>query len=435
MTTTLGEAARIWLKVGLIGFGGPAGQIALMHRIAVDEHRWIAEKNFLAALNFCMLLPGPEAQQLAVYLGWRLHGTVGGLIAGTLFVLPGAVIMLGLSLVYVYAQNVAAVDGLLFGLKAAVLAVVVEAIFRIGRRAIKSPLALAVAVVSFIAIFFLAAPFPLIIAAAAVLGALAAPKAAAVMAASDGGDRHRRPPPRLTGWRRIAVIAAAGLPLWLGPVAVCMIFFGTASSFVAIGAFFAKMAVVTFGGAYAVLSYVAQAAVETYGWLGPDEMLAGLGLAETTPGPLILVVQFVAFLGGFRDPAPFAPLGGGVFASLIAGWVTFVPSFLWIFAGAPFIEKLVATRRLGGALAMVTAAVVGVVANLALWFALHVIFTDIEQHPLGVLRVLVPDAGSIDLAALVLCAGALIAMLRFGVGMLTTLAGCAGLGLAVRLAT
>lgn len=423
---SLAAASRTWLKIGLIGFGGPAGQIALMHRIVVDERRWIDERAFLAALNFCMLLPGPEAQQLAIYLGWRLHRTVGGLIAGTLFVLPGAAVMLALSLVYAYGSGLPAIDGALFGIKAAVLAVVCEAIVRIGRRAVKTTAAAVVAAASFVAIFFLGAPFPLIIAAAAVIGALGAPALAPaapapVAAAAEGGGR------------RLALIGVLGLPVWLGPVAACALTLGADSTFTAIGAFFAKMAVVTFGGAYAVLSYVAQAAVETYGWLSADAMLAGLGLAETTPGPLILVVQFVAFLAGFHHPAPFGPLVGAITASLLATWVTFVPSFLWIFAGAPYIERLAALRRLNGALGMITAAVVGVIFNLALWFALHVVFESVAERRFGILRLLVPEWGSVDVAALGLCAGALVAMLGFRVGMLTTLAVSAGLGLVVRL--
>ncbi len=428
---SLATASRTWLKIGLIGFGGPAGQIALMHRIVVDERRWIDERAFLAALNFCMLLPGPEAQQLAIYLGWRLHRTVGGLIAGTLFVLPGAAVMLALSLVYAYGSGLPAIDGALFGIKAAVLALVCEAIVRIGRRAVKTAAAALAAALSFGAIFFLGAPFPLIIAAAAVIGALAAPPAGTAPPAPAPAPGAAPTPAH--GGRRLALIGVLGLPVWLGPVAACALTLGADSTFTAIGAFFAKMAVVTFGGAYAVLSYVAQAAVETYGWLSADAMLAGLGLAETTPGPLILVVQFVAFLAGFHHPAPFGPLVGAITASLLATWVTFVPSFLWIFAAAPYIERLAALRRLNGALGMITAAVVGVIFNLALWFALHVVFESVAERRFGILRLLVPEWGSIDVAALGLCAGALVAMLHFRIGMLTTLAVCAGLGLVVRL--
>lgn len=430
---TLKEASRIWLKIGLIGFGGPAGQIALMHRLVIDDKRWIDEKTFLAALNYCMLLPGPEAQQLAVYLGWRLHRTLGGLIAGTLFVLPGTLVMLALSLIYVYGHGLPAVDGLLFGIKAAVLAVVCEAIVRIGRRALKTPAAALIAALSFIAIFFLGAPFPLIIAAAAVIGALGAPPAPAPTAQQGPAPADASNTGARRAWHRLAVIVAVGLPVWLGPVLACVLLFGADSTFTAISSFFAKMAVVTFGGAYAVLSYVAQSAVETHGWLSPADMLAGLGLAETTPGPLILVVQFVAFLAGFRHPAPFGALAGGLFGTVLTLWVTFVPSFLWIFAGAPLIEHLAARRRLNAALGMITAAVVGVILNLAVWFALHVVFAGIEERHIGPIRLLVPDFSRIDPAALVLCAGALVAMLRFRASMLATLGACAGLGLVVRL--
>ncbi|MFO1118822.1 MAG: chromate efflux transporter [Rhodospirillales bacterium] len=435
------EALLVWLKLGLIGFGGPAGQIALMHRIVVDEKRWIDEARFLHALNYCMLLPGPEAQQLAVYLGWLLHRTLGGLAAGILFVLPGAAVMLALSAVYVRYAALPAVEGLFWGLKAAVLAVVIEAVLRLGRRALRRPAGRAIAAASFFGICFLGLPFPLIIAAAAAVGLLGACLRPGLFAAERGSgdspapaapDCIAAPGDAPVSVRRWLAALALGLALWFAPTLTAAMLGGT-PAFTDIGVFFSKMAVVTFGGAYAVLSYVAQQAVDHYGWLSPGEMLTGLGLAETTPGPLILVVQFVAFLGAYRHPGTLDPMTAGVLGSLLATWATFAPCFLWIFLGAPFIERLRYRQGLNAAMAAISAAVVGVIVNLAFWFALHVLFAGISERHFGPLRIAIPDPSTLDPWALLVAAAALLAMLRFAVGMLPTLAAAALAGMALRL--
>src|SRR5579884_3146652 len=381
---SFGEAFAVWLKIGCINFGGPAGQIAMMHRILVDEKKWVDEPRFLHALNFSMLLPGPEATQLAVYVGWVLHGVRGGLAAGILFVLPGAFVMLGLSLLYAYGRGVGAIDGALFGIKAAVLVIVVEALIRIGKRALKSWLMVTLAAAAFVGIFFFDLPFPLIVGAAAVVGYTVArvrPDLLGMAAEPDvivehGGGR----------WRQAGVALAIGLAIWWLPVGLAAIALGSTHPLVAIGLFFSKLAVVTFGGAYAVLAYMAQQAVETHHWLTAPEMVDGLGLAETTPGPLILVTQFVGFLAAFRASAPFSPLTGGLLGAALTTWVTFVPAILWIFVGAPFLEELRANKKLAGALSAITAAVVGVILNLSVWFALHVLFGTVTEQRDGWLR-------------------------------------------------
>ena len=438
---TFGEALRTWLKIGLIGFGGPAGQIALMHRIVVDEKRWIDEARFLHALNYCMLLPGPEAQQLAVYLGWLLHRVRGGLAAGILFVVPGTLVMMALSILYILYHRIPLVDGLFWGLKTAVLAVVVEAVLRIGKRALRTATMYTVAGAAFAGIFFFDIPFPLIVLAAGAIGWFGSQRWPNLFPAQGGhGSQGATTPagiaatltvPPAAG--RTAAAFAFGLLLWFGPTLAAALLLGGASAFTDIGVFFSKMAVVTFGGAYAVLAYVAQQAVDVYGWLSPGEMLTGLGLAETTPGPLIMVVQFVAFLGAYRDPGPFAPLTAGVLGGLLAVWVTFVPCFIWIFAGAPWVERLRDNRRLTAALATITAAVVGVILNLAIWFAVHVLFGRVDEVWLGPLRLLSPMPGSLDAWALVFSASAMLAMLRFGIGMLPTMAAAAAGGMVLRL--
>ncbi len=430
---SLADAFLVWLKIGCLGFGGPAGQIALMHRIVVDEKRWIDEARFLHALNFCMLLPGPEAQQLATYLGWLLHRTKGGLIAGTLFVLPGAAVMMLLSILFVLYHNVPLVDGIFYGIRCAVVALVTQALLRIGRRALVRPLHRIIAALSFFAIFILAAPFPLIIIAAGVIGAVAArfgPDAAAI---ADRAPAPAPPFPVTAGPSRPTTTLAVGLAAWFAPTLLFAAWLGWHDTFTDIGLLFSKLAVVTFGGAYAVLAYLAQQAVDVYGWLQPGEMLTGLGLAETTPGPLIMVVQFVAFVGAYRHPGPFEPLVGGIIGGLLATWTTFVPCFIWIFLGAPHIERLRRARALSAALAAITAAVVGVIFNLALWFALHVLFARIDERWIGAFRLYVPDVGSLDPAVLVITVAALVAVLRFRTGILTTLAGTAAAGLAARL--
>ena len=416
------EAFRVWLKVGCLGFGGPAGQIALMHRILVEEKKWIDEARYLHALNFCMLLPGPEAQKLATYAGWLLHGVRGGLAAGILFVLPGAVVMLAFSLLYVLGRGVPAVDGALFGIKAAVLVIVLEALIRIGRRSLKSALLIGLAALAFIGIFFFDLPFPLIVAGAAAIGFFMTQQRAAPTAEKIPGR-----------WRQAGIATAAGLVLWWAPVALAVLLLGKDHVFVDIGVFFSKLAVVSFGGAYALLAYMAQQAVETYGWMSAPEMVDGLGLAETLPGPLIKVTQFVGFLGAYRSPEPLTPVTSAVLGSALTTWVTFVPPMLLIFAGAPFVEQLRSNQRLSGALAAITAAVVGVILNLTVWFVLHVLFADVSEARAGPLRWYAFDPSTIDLkvSALALIAAALAFWLHRG--LLELVAIMAALGIAVRL--
>jgi chromate transporter len=442
-----GEAFKVWLKIGLMSFGGPAGQIALMHRILVDERRWIGEARFLHALNYCMLLPGPEAMQLATYVGWLLHRLKGGLVAGLLFVLPGFFVILGLSALYAGYREVPAVAAAFYGIKAAVLAVVIEALVRIGRRALTHPLAYALAAAAFVAIFFLQVPFPLIVLGAAALGPVLAhlvPGAFAERKRADGAEEgppavvdalieSGRAPHTRPDARRLLLVTASFGALWLAPVAIIWAASDGDSVFAQIGVFFSKMAVVTFGGAYAVLAYVAQQAVESYGWLGAGEMLDGLGLAETTPGPLILVLEFVGFIAAYREAGGLEPMLAGLLGAGLAVWVTFVPCFLWIFAGAPYVEAVRGRPALAAALAAITAAVVGVVLNLAVWFALHVLFAELRDVEAGPVRVLVPDPASLDPVALILALAALIALLRLHLGMVPVLAGAALCGLVWRL--
>jgi chromate transporter len=429
---TFSEAFMVWLKIGCINFGGPAGQIALMHRVVVDEKKWVDEARFLHALNFCMLLPGPEAQKLATYLGWLLHGVRGGLSAGILFIIPGALVMLGLSLLYALGRGVSVVDGALFGIKAAVLVIVVEALVRIGKRALKTTLLLSLAGAAFIGIFFLALPFPLIVAGAALIGYFVAQRAPGQLGIS--GKHETVPPPAKDRWRHFAIASIVGLIAWWAPVALAALLFGPNHVLVSIGMFFSKLAVVSFGGAYALLAYMAQQAVDTYGWMTAPEMVDGLGLAETTPGPLILVTQFVGFLAAFRDAAPFSPITAGVIGAAMTTWVTFVPSMLWIFAGAPFIERLRANRQLSGALAAITAAVVGVILNLSVWFALNVLFGKLTEMHAGPVRWYAFDPLALDLRASALAA--IAAVLAFGLhrSLIEVVVVMAGLGVAVQFA-
>ncbi len=377
------------MRIGLLSFGGPAGQIAVMHRVLVEEKRWISEQRFLHALNYCMLLPGPEAQQLATYVGWLLHGTRGGLIAGALFVLPGFLAMLTLSIVYVIWQRHPVVDSIFLGLKAAVIALVSDALLRIGARALRTHVSRAIAIASFVAIAVLRAPFPLIVLGAGVLGFVlvrvgyrglfdSAPPTAESGASTPHIDALAvtQAEPNAT---RTMKLLALWLPLWLAPVLLCLLLLGAGHVFTQLGIFFSQMAVVTFGGAYAVLSYVAQQAVVRFGWITPGQMIDGLGLAETTPGPLILVVQFVGFLAAYQVAGGEHPLIAGFGGALLTVWVTFVPCFLWIFLGAPYVEKLRGSAALSGALAAITAAVVGVIANLGLWFAIHALFARVSE--------------------------------------------------------
>ncbi|MGU3664652.1 chromate efflux transporter [Methylobacterium sp. A49B] len=434
---TLAQAVPVWLRVAALSFGGPAGQIAVMHRILVEERRWISERRFLHGLGFCTLLPGPEAQQLATYIGWLMHGPAGGLVAGGLFVLPGLLALMALSWLYVLYGHVDAVAGLFFGLKAAVLAIVLHALWRLGGRALRDRADRLVALAAFVAIFALGVPFPLVVVAAGIVG-LARGRRPAVETA-DGPEEEAGVLIGEAALPRERVRAAASLrtavlwfAIWLVPVAALFVLPGVPPVFGQAALFFSKMALVTFGGAYAALAYVAQQAVEHYGWLKPGEMLDGLGLAETTPGPLIMVLQFVGFLAGFRAPGSLPPLVAGTLAGLITTWVTFVPCFLWIFAGAPLIGRLRGSRRLAGALSAITAAVAGVILNLAVWFGLRTLFAQVETVPVGPLRLDLPVPASLDPAALVLTAAAILAVFRFGLGTLQTLALCAGAGMLLR---
>ncbi|HXT51483.1 MAG TPA: chromate efflux transporter [Thermoanaerobaculia bacterium] len=433
----------MWARVAALSFGGPAGQIAVMHRILVEEKRWVSEERFLHALNFCMLLPGPEAQQLAIYLSWLLHGTAAGIVAGTLFVLPGLLSILALSLVYVGWQDTAIVAAIFYGLKPAVLAVVLAALVRLGKRALDGSAKRVLAGIAFVAIFFLELPYPLVIAGSAVVGWLlgrfsiggfgrrAADASGATTA--DAGHPTSAAASRAPSWGRALGVVAIWLPLWWAPVLLLWLWLGGNHAVVREGVFFGQTAVVTFGGAYAVLAYVAQRAVEDFGWLSPREMLDGLGMAETTPGPLIMVVQFVGFLGAWRYPGSLSPLAAALLGSLVTAWVTFTPCFLWIFLGAPYVERLRARRGLADALAAITAAVVGVILQLAVWFALHTLFGTVRELHVGAMRLFVPELGTLDPFALAIAAGSCWLLFRTRLGMLGTLIAAVAAGAAVQL--
>jgi chromate transporter len=442
-----GEALRTWSRVALNSFGGPAGQIAVMHRILVEEKRWVSEERFLHALSYCMLLPGPEAQQLATYIGWLLHRTRGALAAGILFVLPGFVTILALTLVYVAWGDVPIVEGIFFGVKPAVLALVLEALLRIARRALGHAVQVAIATCAFVAIFFLEIPFPWIVLGAGAIGLVGArllPHAfrppqpalpAGAVPVADALLDRQTPEHTLPSTARALRVAAVCLTLWWVPIAALAWCRGSADVFTQIAFFFSKLAVVTFGGAYAVLAYMAQQAVETHGWLSASEMLDGLGMAETTPGPLIQVVQFVGFLGAYRSPGELAPWLAGTLAAVLTTWVTYVPCFLWILLGAPWIERLRGSQPLRGALAGITAAVVGVILNLAIWFSLYTLFTSVREEHLGPFVLQVPAWATLDAAAAAIAVGAAVATLRFHVGMLRLIGACAALGVVWRLGT
>lgn len=445
---TLAQATRVWAKIGLLSFGGPAGQIAVMHKELVEDRRWIGEQRFLHALNYCMLLPGPEAQQLATYIGWLMHRTWGGLIAGILFVLPGAIVMLGLSILYVLYRHVPLIDAAFLGVKAAVLAVVVEAVLRIGKRALKNRVMVLIAIVAFAAIYVFGITFPVIIFAAGLAGYVGNRFAPQLFTGNGHGGKksinetsglvdqmfergeltHVKP-----SLRKTVTTLAFGLPLWLGPVFLLWLFTASNSIWPQLGVFFSSMAVVTFGGAYAVLTYVAQAAVDTLGWLAPGEMADGLGLAETTPGPLIMVLQFVGFLAAYRSPGMLDPFLAGSLGALLTTWVTFAPSFLFIFVGASYSESLRGNKSVSAILSAITAAVVGVIMNLALWFALHVVFREVIALNILGRGPDVPVLSSIDWRAAFLTGGAMIAMFRFKIGMLPTLILCAFAGIALQI--
>jgi chromate transporter len=442
-----GEAFRVWLRIAALSFGGPAGQIAVMHRILVEEKKWIGETRFLHALNYCMLLPGPEAQQLATYIGWLLHRIRGGVMAGGLFVLPGYIALMVLSWLYAGYGELGVVQGLFFGLKAAVLAVVLEAVVKLGKRALRNNVMAALAGLSFVAIFFLGVPFPLIVIGAGLIGFLGNAAGIEAFRPGAGGGKPalnddgsaaidqafaRRIPDHVRpSTARALRVAAICLILWLGPLVILLATLGPQNVFTDIAGFFAKMAVVTFGGAYAVLAYVAQEAVEHYHWLAPGEMLAGLGMAETTPGPLIIVLQFVGFMGAFRHAGGLPPMLAGFLGGTLATWTTFTPCFLWIFLGGPYIEALRGNKSLSAALSTITAAIVGVILNLAIWFAIHTLFGQVHEiHPGLGLQLQMPVFATISLGTLVIAAGAMLAIFHFRVGMIPTLAACSAFGVA-----
>jgi chromate transporter len=418
---SFGEAFRFWLKLGFISFGGPSGQIAIMHSELVERRRWIDNEHFLHALNFCMLLPGPEAQQLAIYIGWLLHKIRGGIAAGALFVLPSMFILWALSFVYVAYGNIPWIAAIFYGLKPAVLAIVAAAVIRIGSKALKTFVMWAIAAVAFVAIYFFHAPFPLIVVSAAVLGLVRHyfPR----RHSERSKELHVKPPTTSAAKSATSSVARSFAPLrmtavwvliWAAPLTLVAIFLGTQHAVFREGIFFSKAAVVTFGGAYAVLPYVSQQAVEHYHWLGPTQMLDGLGLAETTPGPLIMVLQFVGFLGGWNQPGNLSPIVSASLGAFVTTWTTFVPCFLWVFLGAPYIERLRDNHLLTAALSTVTAAVVGVILNLAVWFGVHVIF---------------PNAHTIDWFALLICVAAFIAMLRYKIDIIPVVLASGMLGL------
>ena len=442
------EAVKVWARIAALSFGGPAGQIAVMHRILVEEKRWLGERRFLHALSYCTLLPGPEAQQLAIYIGWLMNRTAGGLMAGALFVLPGFLAIMGLSIIYALFGSLGPVAALFFGLKAAVLVVVVQAVIRVGSRALKNSVMVGLAAAAFVGIYAFDIPFPLIILAAAIVGYLGGragieafivggghgPKVANEVPDADtllgeGTPDHARPDVR---WA--LTTGAVLLALWLVPVLALGIGLGWDDPFSEIAVFFSKMAVVTFGGAYAVLAYVAQEAVQTYHWLQPGEMLDGLAMAETTPGPLIIVTQFVGFMGAYRNVTGMDPLLAGVLGGVLTTWVTFTPCFLWIFLGAPFAEALRGAKALNAALAAITAAVVGVILNLALWFSLHVLFGEVREVSAGPIHLDIPTLASVHWPSLLLALAAAVAAFRFKVGVIPLLLGCAVIGVGLHLA-
>ena len=438
-TVSFREALTVWVKIAAYSFGGPAGQIAVMHRLVVEEKKWISENRFLHALNYAMLLPGPEAQQLATYLGWLLHGVRGGLVAGILFIIPGFVSILLLSILYAGYQDLTLVQALFYGLKPAVMAVVATAVVRIARRALRNKVMVFIAVGAFIAIFFFNIPFPYIIITTALIGygggriwpdifsaspIAAIPPAEAASFINDEAVDSQRP-----SWRQSLTTLLIFLFIWFVPLWLLALWLGREHILLTEGVFFSQVAVVTFGGAYAVLAYVAQEAVQTYGWLQPGEMLDGLGMAETTPGPLIQVVQFVGFMGAYRFHEPFSPLTAGILGAIVTTWVTFVPCFLWIFLGAPYIEYLRGNETINNALSAITTAVVGVILNLAIWFSLHTLFGQITEIYIGPLRLYWPTWTTLDPVALLIAVAAFVGMFRFKLGMLTTLSLSAVAGL------
>ncbi|WP_277212140.1 chromate efflux transporter [Isoptericola croceus] len=436
-------AARAWFAISLQTFGGPAGQIAVMQRTLVDDKRWIGQRRFMHALNYCMLLPGPEAQQLAVYTGWLLNGKRGGLVAGTLFVLPGMLALLVLSAVYVAFGDNIAVAGVFAGLAPAVLAIVVQAVLRVGGRALTSPALIVLAIASFLALAVFAVPFPFVVLGSGVLGWAVHRYAPGWIDAPVRREQADGPTPLIAddalhseqpSARRTVRVLAVGLLAWGAPVVAVALLTGIGSVFTQQGLFFSGAALVTFGGAYAVLAYVAQQAVQTYAWVTPGEMTKGLALAETTPGPLIMVVQFVAFLGAYRNPGDLDPWVAAVVAALLTTWVTFVPSFLFIFLGAPYVELLRHNRTLSASLTAITAAVVGVIANLALYFATHTLFAASSLWTAGPIRINIPDVTTVQPAVVGIAAVAALLVFVARWSVLRTLGVCAALGLVLALA-
>lgn len=420
------ELVRVFGRIGCLSFGGPAGQIALMHKELVDDRGWVDEDQYLHALNFCHLLPGPEAQQLATWIGWRLHGVKGGLAAGLLFVIPGALVILALSILYAYAANLDWFAALFLGIKAAVLAIVVQALIRIGGRALNTRLKQAIAVAAFVALFFFNLPFPLVVFGAGVFGCVVAiqrPDWLALKAVNGSPVTTQKP------WATTMRTIIIGVAVWAGPMAVILFTLGREHVLWDIGSFFSQLALVTFGGAYAVLAYMAQEAVQGHGWLSAGEMADGLGLAETTPGPLIMVTQFVGYLAAFRAPEPFTPLIAGIIGAGLTTWVTFAPCFLWIFAFAPWIDRLENVKWLKGGLSALTAAVVGVIANLTVWFALHILFAQIGERRFGPLRLYWPDLSSFNWQAALLAIFGAILIFRLKWNVLKTLTATGATGL------
>lgn len=438
----LREATRAWATISLQTFGGPAGQIAVMQRLLVDEKRWIGQQRFLFALSYCTLLPGPEAQQLATYAGWLLNGTRGALIAGTLFILPGVVALLALSGIYVAFGDASVVEGLFLGLAPAVIAIVAQAVVRVARRALAHPAYLAIAAAAFVALAVFGVPFPIVIAVAAVTGWLVGRRRPDLTAPKEAGAEDGPAPlipddalhdERPSG-PRTALVLVVGLALWSAPVVLAALLLGRDSTLVDQGLFFSGAALVTFGGAYAVLAFVAQQAVSVYGWLAPGEMVRGLALAESTPGPLIMVVQFVAFLGAYRAPGGLDPWVAALLGALLTTWVTFVPCFLFILLGAPYVERLRHNRTLAAALGGITAAVVGVIAHLAVYFTVHTLFADVDEVTTGPLALEVPVWGSVQWSAVGLTVLAFVLILRLRWSVLRTLGVCALAGIVLRLA-
>ena len=422
------ELVRVSARIGCVSFGGPVGQIALMYRELVDERRWVGEDEYLQALNLCHLLPGPEAQQLATWIGWKLHGWRGGIVAGAFFVIPGALVMLALSMLYAVAADLDWFAAIFLGIKAAVLAIIAQALVRIAGRALKTSIQRVLAVIGFLALFVFDAPFPLVVLAALAIGAVIGARRPGLLALKPA---EAASPAQARPWAATIKAIAVWLAVWAAPMIAVLVLLGPDHVLWHIGLFFSKLAMVTFGGAYAVLAYMAQEAVSGYGWLGPGEMVDGLGLAETTPGPLIMVTQFVGYLAAFRAPGGLSPVMAGILGAGLTTWVTFAPCFLWIFAMAPWMDRIQRAPALKGGLAGVTGAVVGVIANLALWFALHVLFARVSTIAIGPARLQWPDLASFDWRAAVIAAAALVLVFRLKWGIIATLVVTAAMGLAL----